>query len=102
MREAYSKYFMDVQGDESAPGGGGHRCPIFWARGKAFDREEILERLFKALRELEFWADMHERVSKMMREREEKRQRQTEDRRLDSRDMYSKFKGIGKNGKWKL
>lgn len=68
-----------------------------------FDREEILERLFKALRELEFWADMHERVSKMMREREEKRQRQTEDRRLDSRDMYrNHFKSIGKNGKRKL
>lgn len=96
-------FAMDMSGDESAPGGGGHRCPIFWARGKAFDREEILERLFKALRELEFWADMHERVSKMMREREEKRQRQTEDRRLDSRDMYrNHFKSIGKNGKRKL
>ena len=98
MREAYSKNFMDAQGDGLVPGGGGRRCPIFWARGKAFDREEILERIFKALRELEFWADMHERVSKMMCEQEEKRQRKGAGHRWGHGE-YKTFKGIDKSGK---
>ena len=88
MPEDIPRVFIDMSGKESAV------CKAL------FDREEILNRIFKLIWEAAFWAEMHERVSKMMREREEKRQRRkTKDRRLSSSHECRKFKGIDKSGK---
>ncbi len=86
MPEDIPRVFIDMSGKESAV------CKAL------FDREEILNRIFKSIWEAAFWAEMHDRVSKMMREREEKRQRKGAGHRWGHGE-YKTFKGIDKSGK---
>ena len=95
MRGAISKYFMDTQNEKSVSGRAGRRYAKLVTSGRTFDRDEILQRIFKALREAAFWSEMHERVSRMMVERGAKRLCKGDaDRR--GHCAYKTFKGIDK------